>query len=165
MLCKCHGSQPKKVVACHRFFFYSNHFIATALISFSLFRKPDNEVEEAAGSNGVKPEVAAKTEVPAAEAQTTETTIPAVTETKEAEKAIEEPVVPPTQKVEEKVEEPLKPEAKAEAPMAEESNLQAIVDKTQASKAGQLPELETESEGKGKHKRSSETVSTLRSKS
>ena len=154
MLCKCHGSQPKRWSRAIGFF-YSNHFIATALISFSLFRKPDNEVEEAA----------AKTEVPAAEAQTTETTIPAVTETKEAEKAIEEPVVPPAQKVEEKVEEPLKPEAKAEAPMTEESTLQAIVDKTQASKAGQVPELETESEGKGKHKRSSETVSTLRSKS
>jgi hypothetical protein len=123
----------------------------TALISFSLFSKPDNEVEEAAGSNNVKSEGAAKTEVPAAETQTAETTVPAVTETKEVEPAVEEPVVPPTQKLEEKIEEPLKPEAKAEAPMTEESTLQAIVDKTQASKAGQLPALETESEGKGKH--------------
>ena len=35
--------------------------------------------------------------------------------------------------------------------MTEESTLQDIVDKTQASKAGQLPALATESEGKGKH--------------
>jgi hypothetical protein len=127
------------------------------LISLSRCRKPDNEVEDGAPSNGVKAEVAEKTEVPTTEAQTTETTAPAVTEpateTKEAEKAVEEPAAPvqPEEKLAEKVEDPLKQEAKVEAPLTEESTVQDIVDKTQASKAGQLPELETESEGKGKY--------------
>lgn len=103
----------------------------------SVYRNPDNEVEDDAASNGVDSEVAAKTEVPATEAQTAATTAPVVTETKEAEKAA--------------VEEPLKQEAKVEAPLTEESTLQAVVDKTQASKAGQLPDLDTEAEGKGKH--------------
>jgi hypothetical protein len=104
----------------------------------SVHRNPDNEVEDGAASN-VDSEVAAKTEVPATEAQTAETTAPVVTETKEAEKAAE------------KIKEPLKQEAKVEAPLTEESTLQAVVDKTQASKAGQLPDLDTEAEGKGKH--------------
>lgn len=183
MLCKCQVHNQKKWSRAIGFFlFYSNYFIATVLISFSLFREPDNEVEQAAGSPDVKSDDAAKTEVPVADtvpavAETKEaepavgktveqpaaTTVLATIETKEADKAIEETVAPATQKVEEKVEEPLKPEAKAEAPMTEESTLQAIVDKTQASKAGKLPELE--SEGKGKHNRSSEAMPKVRSKS
>lgn len=95
--------------------------------------------------------------MPTTEAQTAETTAPAVsepepvTETKEAEKAVEEPAAPvqPEEKLAEKVEEPLKQEAKVEAPLTEENTVQDIVDKTQASKNGQLPELETPSEGKG----------------
>jgi hypothetical protein len=95
--------------------------------------------------------------VPTTEAQTAETTAPVVavaepvTETKEAEKAVEKPAAPvqPEEKLAEKVEQPLKQEAKVEAPLTEESTVQDIVDKTQATKAGQLPELETESEGKG----------------
>lgn len=87
--------------------------------------------------------------MPTTEAQTAETTVPAVTvsepvtETKEAEKAVAGPAasVQPEEKLAEKV----------EAPLTEESTVQDIVDKTQASKAGQLPELETESEGKGKY--------------
>lgn len=73
--------------------------------------------------------------MPTTEAQTAET--------KEAEKAVEEPAAS-VQPVE-------KQEAKVEAPLTEESTVQDIVDKTRASKAGQLPELETESEGKGKY--------------
>lgn len=92
--------------------------------------------------------------MPATEAQTAETPAPVVTEpeseTKEAEKAVEEPVKP-VESAEEKIEEPLKQEAKVEAPVTEESTVQDIVDKTQASKAGKLPELETETEGKGKY--------------